>query len=73
MCCSRATRLPSLELPLNKNTVAAVITAVSVIGAVVLFALNKNEGATLVLGVAASSATWIHGYSTYNPKLRKDN
>lgn len=54
---------------MNKQTAAVVLGVISLIGAIVLFAIGKNEGATLVLAVATSSASWLHGFSTYNPKI----
>ncbi len=58
---------------MNKSTIAGALAVISVIGSVVLFALGKDTGGTLVLGIATASVSWLHGYSTLNPKLNRDN
>lgn len=56
---------------MNKTLIVGALALISVIGAVVLYALDKVEGAALVLNIATGSVLWLQGYATYNPELHK--
>lgn len=56
---------------MSKTSIAGALAGASVVGSTVLFALGKSDGAIAILGIATAVTSWIVGYQTYNPKLRK--